>query len=201
MSKNYLKEFHEEITSLDHRPKLLFHVCCGVCSVYPLLLLDQFFDITIYYSNSNIYPYDEYNHRLKELQKYLDLISSEHNIDLIVPKYDDDYIKELAPYAKEKEGGNRCKLCYRMRLEDSYRYAYLNQYDYITTVMSVSNRKKADYLNGILEDLSKKYPSVKPLYADFKKENGINLNERLNRLVGLYHQDYCGCPYSMRKSK
>ena len=62
---NYQKHI-EQINNLKNKPTLLLHVCCGVCSVYPLVYLKQFFNITIYFSNSNIYPYEEFAKRLSD---------------------------------------------------------------------------------------------------------------------------------------
>ena len=64
--------------------------------------------------------------------------------------------------------------------------------------MSISNRKNASYINEIGEELEKKY-SIKYLYADFKKGDGITLNDRMNKELNLYHQNYCGCIYSMNQ--
>ena len=83
-------------------------------------------------------------------------------------------------------------------MEETFSYAQKNGYDYCTTVMSISNRKNAGYINEIGEELEKKY-SIKYLYADFKKGDGITLNDRMNKELNLYHQNYCGCIYSMNQ--
>ena len=194
---NYQKHI-EQIHNLKNRPTLLLHVCCGVCSVYPLVYLKQYFNITIYFSNSNIYPYEEFNRRLEALETYLKTLK-DNNIKLIVAQYDNEtYTKKLEKYKDEPEGKNRCKLCYKLRMEDAYKYAVKEKYDYCTTVMSISNRKNADYINEIGEELENKYPSVKYLDADFKKGDGITLNDSMNKKLNLYHQNYCGCIYSIR---
>ena len=67
---NYNKEFEKElrnITALSRKPKLLLHVCCGPCFTYPYEMIKDYFDITIIYNNSNIYPEEEYHRRLGEL--------------------------------------------------------------------------------------------------------------------------------------
>ena len=193
---NYARAFQEEIASLPRRPRPLFHACCGVCCVYPLLLLDQYFEVTVFYANSNIYPLEEYDHRLAELERYLRMII-DHDISLIVPpRRSPSFLSKLAPYGDEKEGGRRCELCYGMRLEEAFAYAKEEGYDYCSTVMSISNRKDARILNELGAELSAAY-GVRYLPADFKKNGGAALNEKLNRLVGLYHQTYCGCPFSM----
>lgn len=193
---NYQKHL-KQIQEIEHRPTLLIHICCGVCSVYPLVYLRQYFNIAIYFSNSNIYPYEEFLKRLNALEEYLKYLNDD-SIKLIVGPYDNiNYTKKLEPYKDEAEGKNRCKLCYRLRMEEAFIYAKKNYYDYCTTVMSISNRKNADYLNEIGEDLEHKY-NVRYLYADFKKGDGITKNDELNKKLSLYHQNYCGCIYSLR---
>ena len=194
---NYQKHL-KQINELKDRPSLLLHVCCGVCSVYPLIYLRKYFKISIYFSNSNIYPYDEYLKRLDALESYLKYLDDKE-IKLIVADYNyEKYDEKLSLLKNEKEGGKRCFLCYCLRMEETYKYADIHKYDYCTTVMSISNRKNADYINQIGETLEKKYPSVKYLYADFKKADGIRQNEKMNKELNLYHQNYCGCKYSIR---
>lgn len=194
---NYQKHL-KQVAEINGRPTLLIHVCCGVCSVYPLLYLRKYFNITIYFSNSNIYPYEEYMKRLNALETYL-IKLNDPEIKLVISEYDNvNYTKKLAKYKNEKEGGMRCKLCYYMRLKDTFKYASENHFDYVTTVMSISNRKNADWLNEIGEVLQNDYPNIKYLYADFKKGDGITENEKLNKELNLYHQNYCGCIYSIR---
>lgn len=193
---NYQKHL-EQIRTLNYKPTLLLHVCCGVCSVYPLIYLRKYFDITIYFANSNIYPYQEYMNRLNALNSYLNHLN-DSNIKIITAPYDNDtYMKNLEALKDEPEGGKRCKLCYKLRMEETFKYASKEKYEYCTTVMSISNRKNADYINEIGKELEIKYPSVKYLYADFKKGDGITMNDKMNKELNLYHQNYCGCIYSM----
>lgn len=194
---NYQKHLLQ-IQSVKNKPSLLIHICCGVCSVYPLQYLRQHFKITIFFSNSNIYPYDEYTKRLNALKEYLNYLNDD-SISLIEDRYDyDSYDKNLRPYKDLKEGQARCKICYELRMLETFKYADKHSYDYCTTVMSISNRKNADWINEIGENLQKQYPNTKYLYADFKKADGITLNEQLNKKLNLYHQNYCGCKYSIR---
>lgn len=195
---NYLLKHKEQISSIKSKKTLLLHICCGVCSVYPLLYLRKYFNITIYFSNSNIYPFEEYSKRLNALNEYLNSLK-DNSIKLIVPKYDNEsFTKDLNPYKDEKEGSKRCYICYKKRMDEAYRFANNNNFDFFTTVMSISNRKNADYINEIGENLQKQYPNTTYLYADFKKDNGITENDKLNKKLNLYHQNYCGCIYSIK---
>ena len=195
---NNLQKHLKQINEIKGRPELLIHICCGVCSVYPLIYLRQYFKITIFFSNSNIYPYEEFERRLNALKQYLDYLNDDE-IKLIVDRYDNDaYNQIISEFKDEPEGGKRCKLCYRLRMEETFRYASNHHYEYCTTVMSISNRKNAEWLNEIGQQLQNKYPDVKYLYADFKKNDGITINDEMNKKLNLYHQNYCGCIYSIR---
>ena len=143
---NYQKQLNQ-ISHLNHRPTLLLHICCGVCSVYPLIYLRQYFKITILFTNSNIYPYEEFLKRLDALNQYLEYLDDKE-IKLIVDKYEYDKYKQiLEPFKDEPEMGKRCKICYGLRMEEGFKYANKFHYEYFTTVMSISNRKNAEYIN------------------------------------------------------
>ena len=194
---NYQKHI-KQIQSLKRKPTLLLHVCCGVCSVYPLIYLRKYFNITIYYANSNIYPYEEYNKRLEAVKSYLKMLNDD-SIKIIIPKYDNDAFNEIINiYKDEPEGGKRCYLCYETRMKEAFAYASKHKYEYCTTIMSISRRKNANWINEIGEKLQLEYPDVKYLYADFKKADGITINEKMNKDINLYCQNYCGCIYSLR---
>ena len=195
MSK-YHQEFKKEVASLQGRKKLLLHVCCGPCSVYPLILLDKYFDITIYYTNDNIYPNSEYQKRLGELERYLKMIEDEHYIKLVIPEsHQDSFLKAISKYKDDKEGYRRCVKCYGMRMREAFKYASSHHFDYCTTVMSISNHKNANYINELGKKLEQEY-GIKFLISDFKKDGGIDKNNELNSKLDLYHQSYCGCLYS-----
>ena len=194
---NYQKHT-KQISKLKDRPSLLLHVCCGVCSVYPLIYLRKYFKISIYFSNSNIYPYNEFLKRLEALETYLKYLNDKE-IKLIIAPYNyEKHDEKISSLKNEKEGGKRCFLCYKLRMEETFKYANKYKYDYCSTVMSISNRKNADYINEIGAELEKRYPNVRYLYADFKKGEGINKNNEMNKKLNLYHQNYCGCKYSIR---
>ena len=189
----------EKIKNYKVKPKLLLHVCCGPCSAFPLMFLNPYFDITIYYNNSNIFPSEEYYRRLEEMKKFVDQLNNESglNIKYIIPNYDEEeYSKMLSIYKDAREGGERCFLCYRLRLEEAYEYAVNNDFDYVTTVMTVSSQKNSIKLNEIGLELQKKYPSCKYFVSDFKKKQGADVGRRISNAYGLYRQQYCGCRYS-----
>ncbi len=193
-----LKEI-DLIKNKEVKPKILLHVCCGPCSAFPLTFLSPYFDITIYYNNSNIYPSNEYYRRLEEMKRFVEQLNIDLglNVKYVIPTYDEEkYSHKLSVFKDAREGGERCFLCYRLRLEEAYEYAYRNSYDYITTVMSVSSQKNSVKLNEIGEELQNKYFPVKYFFSDFKKKQGAELGRQISNKYGLYRQQYCGCRYS-----
>lgn len=195
-------EVIDNIRDLPEKPRLLLHVCCGPCSCYPLEFLVPYFEITIMYNNSNIYPSEEYKKRLNELKKVIRYFKEDkgYEIKLIEPTYDNDSFNvDLEPYKDLPEGQIRCAICFEKRMDEAFKYADENGFDYFTTVMSVSRFKNSTVLNEIGEKLQPKYKHTKYLYADFKKRNGEYLGKQLSHSLNLYHQQYCGCKYTYLK--
>ena len=200
---NYQKEQEKILQKLDknsEKPTLLFHVCCGPCFTYPYEIIKNYFDITIIYNNSNIYPEEEYNRRLNELKKYLSDIGAS-NIKVIEFTYDNaTYNIDLEPYADQREGMDRCRICFRKRLGQAIDYAEEHNFDYVGTVMSISRFKNSQDLNKIGLELSEG-KNVKWLPADFKKNGGYEKSLDIVRAYKMYFQHYCGCKYSIRAKK
>ena len=197
--RNYQKELDKIVERLGaKRPKLLLHACCAPCSSYCLEYLSRYFDITIYYYNPNISPESEFVHRVDELKSLLERMPLPEEIGVFVPEYNHrEYLEQVKGLEKEPERGERCTVCYRMRLEKSAEYAKKNGFDYFTTTLSISPYKDADRLVSIGEELAKKY-DVPYLVSDFKKKNGYKRSIELSEEYGLYRQDYCGCTFSKR---
>ena len=196
--KNYQKYLEIELEKIKisgNKPKLLLHACCGPCFTIPHEIIKDYFDITILYNNSNIYPKEEHDRRLAELKKYLSDIGVK--IEVIETKYDNDsYNLDLEPRKDDKEGHERCRICFRKRLKEGFEYASKHGFDYFGTVMTISRYKNAQDINKIGEKLQLDYPTVKWLYADFKKNNGYEKSLILIKEHEMYFQEYCGCKYS-----
>lgn len=190
------KDFESFLNSLNYRPKLLLHSCCGPCSSSVLELLIKYFDVDVYYYNPNIYPESEFIKRSNTQESLLKKLDS--NIKFILGDYDYDlYKKTISGLEKEKEGGLRCKECINLRMDEACRYAKENGYDFFTTTLSVSPHKNSKMINEIGYALEEKY-NIPYLYSDFKKKDGYKRSIVLSKEYNLYRQDYCGCEYSIR---
>ena len=195
MNINYQKMLDDTINKLGEvKPKLLLHACCAPCSSYVLEYLNNYFDITLYFYNPNIYPYKEFEFRAEELKRLVDEMKLD--VKIVVEEYENEKFEEIAnPYSDMPEGQVRCFNCYRLRLEKSVKYAKDNGFDFVTTTLSISPHKNAAKLNEIGGELAKKY-GVEYLYSDFKKKNGYKRSCELSEQFNLYRQNYCGCVYS-----
>lgn len=178
------------------RPTLLLHACCAPCSSYCIEYLNEHFDITLFFYNPNIYPSDEYDHRVSELRRLV----SEMGLSISVLECEND-TESFYALAKGREnvreGGVRCFDCYRLRLEKTARLAKEKDFDYFTTTLSISPLKNAAKLREIGLELEERY-GVKNLPSDFKKKEGYKRSIELSKKYNLYRQDYCGCEYSRR---
>ena len=196
MKRNYYQEFLATTKNIDQqkKPRLLLHVCCAPCSSHCISVLDPFFDITVFYYNPNISPFEEYERRYAEEVRFLK--EAYPHICVVNAEYDSDSFEKLAKGLEDlPEGGERCKRCYRLRLKKSGEYAKQNGFDYFTTTLTVSPYKHSDTLNEIGEEVSKEC-GVKYLFSDFKKQDGYKHSIELSKKYNLYRQDYCGCKYS-----
>ena len=167
MSNNYYQKSLQLLKRIKKtpqiKPKLLFQVCCGPCSMIPLEKLCDIFEITVLYNNSNIFPFEEFDKRLNELKKIVNNLNSkiDKHIEIIISPYNhDEYMVDLLPMKEQKEGGERCHLCYKKRMEEAMKFADENGFDYFTTVMTISRQKNSQVINEIGIELSKKYKII-----------------------------------------
>lgn len=198
MVENY-KEFKQFLSGLTYRPKLLLHSCCAPCSSHVILLLKDFFDITIFYSNDNIYPYEEFQKRLEEEIRLCKEIDP--NLQVLYDSYQEkDYNTAILGKEALGERSKRCYACYKLRLEKTAIKAKQLGFEYFTTTLSISPYKVTSWINEIGKALEEIY-QVKYLYSDFKKEEGYKHSIALSKTYHLYRQDYCGCKYSKQEQE
>jgi hypothetical protein len=199
--RNYQKELDmllEKLSAQQCRPKLLLHSCCAPCSSYVLEYLTEYFDITIFYYNPNIYPAEEYDRRVEEQKQLIKAMPLKSNVQFLQGEYRPEvFYTAVIGLEKEREGGERCFACYRLRLSEAARVAKEGGFEFFTTTLSISPHKNAEKLNEIGEQVAKEY-GVSHLSSDFKKKNGFKRSIELSEKYSLYRQDYCGCVFSKR---
>ena len=215
---NYQKKLDEliaELSAAGRRPSLLLHACCGPCSSYVLEYLSKYFQITVLYYNPNIYPQAEYERRLAELKKLYERFppALDTGVKVVECEYEPEQfydavgVRDEPELAREPEKGERCRRCYKFRLERAAAYAAQNHFDYFCTTLSISPFKDAVKINELGVEIEHSMligtaietsaTSPKWLFSDFKKKGGFKRSLELSEEYGMYRQTYCGCVYSM----
>lgn len=199
MKINYDKNMQDIIEKLDSVPKLLLHSCCAPCSSYCIEQLSNHFFVTVYFYNPNIDSQSEYEKRAIEQKKFVDSIKTKYPINYIDAQYTpDDFVQISRGLEHMPERGERCFLCYNLRLEKTAKYAKEHDFDYFATTLTLSPLKSVDKLNELGSKLQDKL-GVKYLCSDFKKREGYKKSLALSEKYQLYRQNYCGCVFSKRR--
>ena len=168
--------------------RLLLHTCCAPCSVYCIKSLRQEgIEPTVYWYNPNIHPYMEYKARRDTLKEYTKSIG----VNAI---FDENYgLREFCKNVVD-DLENRCvKYCYRVRLEQTAKYAKDNGYDSFSTTLLISPYQNHVALKKIGEEIAERY-GLTFIYRDFRP--GFREGQQEARELGLYMQKYCGCVFS-----
>lgn len=179
------------------KPRLLLHACCAPCSSAVVERLQHDYAVTVFFYNPNIHPLTEYQLRCAELEHWCQQL----HLPLIVDEYIPDHWHQLvAGFEQDAERGERCTLCYRMRMERTARRARDNGFQLFTTVLSISPHKDAKRINSIGVQLAADI-GVDFYAANFKKQGGFQRSLELSREYDFYRQSYCGCCYSLTHSE
>ncbi len=199
--KDILNKELSKIKEAGITPRLLLHSCCAPCSSYVLEYLTEYFNITVYYYNPNISPMGEYEKRIAEQKRLISEMKFKNSVSFIEGTYNhDEFISLTRGLENLPEGGERCSLCYEMRLEAAAQKAAEINADYFTTTLSVSPYKNTAKLNTIGLKLAMEY-GVPYLVSDFKKNNGYKRSIELSTEYGLYRQNFCGCIFSKKEAE
>lgn len=213
--RNYQKELDKRICQIEKTtlesgqpPRLFLHSCCAPCSSYCLEYLRKYFKITVFYYNPNISMEPEYRKRVEEQKRLITAYNAQleenkeitgYVIDIVEGDYEPQEFYTIAKGLEQcPEGGERCFLCYELRLQKTAELAKEQGFDYFATTLTISPLKNAQKLNEIGERLAVEY-GVSWLVSDFKKKNGYKRSIELSAEYDLYRQDYCGCIYSKQE--
>lgn len=191
------------------KPVLVLHTCCAPCLAYPLQILVKYFKVHVYFYNPNIFPYEEHQKRYEEVRKYIMHFRLKYpdanyriwlNGSITREEYEDNlkwWMKATKEYAEEKEGGARCAICFKYRLEQAIEFADSNKEPYLMTTLTSSRHKDSDLINEIGIELQKHFENTTYIPSDFKKDDGELRSREICKEYGIYRQNYCGCYFSL----
>ena len=172
--------------------KMLLHSCCGPCSTQVIEVLKNDFDLTIYYYNPNIDTQEEFDLRLAEEKRYC----KEVGIPVIEDGYNsEEFESKIKGLEKEKEGGARCPVCFKLRLEKTALKAKELNYDCFGTTLTVSPHKNSILINSIGKNIENEL-GIEFIEGNYKKQDGYKKSIELSKKYNLYRQNYCGCKYA-----
>jgi len=182
------------------KPRILLHSCCGPCSTAVVEYLALSYSVTVYFYNPNITDPYEYGRRLEGQKKFIDGYNRKINrietIGFVEGKYEPEcFYYEAIGLENEAEGGERCRRCFRMRLESTAAAAKLGGYDCFATTLSVSPHKNYGAIREIGCDVGARY-AAGFVDQNFSRNGGYARSVELSKEYSLYRQNYCGCEFS-----
>lgn len=167
--------------------RVLLHICCGPCALYPLgLLKDQGYEVMGYFYNPNIHPLQEYLKRVQAVKQVADKMGI--RVIFNHKEYNPEKFLRRVVFREEQ----RCMLCYQSRLERTRNIALKGGFDFFSTTLLFSKRQKHALIKTTGESLSTGKAGF--LYEDFRQ--GWSQGRDSAREMGIYTQNYCGCIYS-----
>ena len=189
------------IPGLNHgqkvKKKLLLQVCCAPCAVYVVQKLSREYDVTCFFYNPNIHPVSEYQFRKKELER----VAASEQWEVISGDYEiKAWFQRVKGHEQDPERGERCSICFRQRLAKTFAYAKANGFAVVASTLSISPYKVTSQINAQGEELSREF-GIEFLPENFKKQDGFNIGKKMAMSMGIRHQDYCGCVYSLREKR
>ncbi len=193
--KLFQKEL-EKVKKFPQKPKLLLHTCCAMCFSSSFLQIKDYFQITVYYFNPNIFPLKEYEKRKNEVLRLIHIFEKEYQLTIDFVEEKEDFETYLQCKIHEKG----CLDCLHLRLLRSYQYAQKHHFDYLTTTLTLGRQKDSSVINSIAYSLKPMFSTVQYLYSDFKKNKGIDLSLECKKKYDIYAQCYCGCEKYEKKS-
>jgi predicted adenine nucleotide alpha hydrolase (AANH) superfamily ATPase len=170
--------------------RLLLHICCANCAITPLERLKEKGDeVTGYFFNPNIHPFQEYQKRLDALKQYSEKIG----LKVI---YRDEYLLEAFLRNVAHQIKERCQYCYKVRLEAAAQEAKNRAFDAFSTTLLQSSHQNHALIKETGERIAHEI-GVPFYYEDFRQ--GWKRGVEVSKAMGLYRQQYCGCIYSEKE--
>lgn len=196
--------------------KILLHSCCAPCSCSIIQrMVESGIEPTVYFYNPNISPKEEYEHRKREVIRFVQKIK--------VPFVDADYevdgwLEATQGHEEDAERGKRCTICFEMRLGKTAAYAAGNGFKVFATSLGISRWKDLDQVNRAGRRAAMKclaslagqsiyggraaslFPGLAYWDHNWRLDGGQEKMERIIKEENIYRQNYCGCRYSLRES-
>ena len=179
----------------------MLHSCCGPCSSAVLEYLTQYFEVSLFWFNPNIFPQAEFDRRLLAQEELLRKMGLEGRVKLITVARDSaPWYRATEGLEKEPEGGARCTECFRLRLREAAQTAAEEGFGWYCSTLTLSRHKDPIRINALGEQFAAEF-GVRWLPSEFKKRGRELRSRELCEEYGIYRQNYCGCEYSLKTAE
>jgi len=171
--------------------KLLLHICCAPCAIYPFETLTKAgFSVEGLFYNPNIQPIAEHSKRREAVGDFEKVFGVKlHSVD-----HPEDIYHQHTKTAKDR--GSRCRSCFKLRLKETHRFALDNKFDFFSTTLLVSPYQDQRTIKELGEEISLNSDS-QFLFCDFHP--GFREGHKRAKELNFYCQKYCGCLSSLRE--
>lgn len=183
------------------RAEVLVHSCCAPCSGAMLeCLLNNDLKPIVFFSNANIFPYEEYSLRLQELKRYCE----ELGVECIDDQYlHPEWLQHIRGLEREPERGLRCEQCFKFRLLKAAKYAQERGIKQMCTSLASSRWKDLDQVNRAGQWACEQAnagvdPKQHIIWWPQNWRKG-GLQPRRNEIIkeqNFYNQLFCGCEFA-----
>ena len=186
------------VTLPNQESEFILHSCCAPCSTAIIeSCVASGIKPIIFYYNPNIYPHEEYLLRKEENIRYAKALG----LSFIDGDYETTrWKKYTAGWEHEPERGQRCQLCFDLRLEVTAQLAYEKGVHFFATTLASSRWKSISQITKAGQRAANMYDGVEYWTQDWRKNGLSNRKEAIIKQFDFYQQQYCGCAYSLRDS-
>lgn len=179
------------------KPRLLLSACCGPCATVAFVRLSQTYNITVHFWGNNFDTESEYKKRLDALRTVNKLLNGDKPM-IIEPYFPLAFENATASLADAPEGGERCKICFKLRQQAAAKVAREQGFDIWTTTLTTSPHKNTSDVNNLGMIIGDEF-GAPYLSTDLKRGGGFAESVALSKKFNIYRQNYCGCKYSSKE--
>lgn len=174
--------------------KVLLHACCAPCSgAIVEYLVRQGITPVVFYSNSNIFPRQEYDLRLNECIRY----AQKWGVEIVEDVYDHSTWQQcIQGLEQEPERGKRCLECFRQRLLRAAEYASAGGFPVLATTLASSRWKSLEQVNAAGQWACDQVQGVTWWAQNWRKGGLQERRSQIIREENFYNQLFCGCEFS-----
>jgi len=175
--------------------KVLLHACCAVCAAAVIKKLQsKGHQLIVFFYNPNIFPEEEYQRRKQELERFF----RKNQIIFLEGNYNhQDWLDKVKAYSHSPEGGQRCQICFCLRLSEAAQVAREQRCQALATTLTISPHKNPENINKIGKEMAEIY-GLEFLAQVWRKQGGYEQACQIAKQERFYRQNYCGCEFSQR---